>query len=347
MTRACDLLCRHCRAEAQPHRHPLELSTDQARRLMLELTAFPKPPLLVLTGGDPIKRPDVFKLVDYAVELGLQVAMTPSATPLMTRQAIAQLKAAGLHRLAVSLDGADAATHDDFRRVSGSFAKTLQIIEDARELGLPMQVNTTVAGHNVDQLERMAALLRGRGILLWSVFFLIPTGRAVAGERLSAGECEKVFEVLWRESGRQPYAIKTTEAPHYRRFLLQRGVKGRLGGLSPPERSARFVLPTARTNDGKGILFISHIGEIYPSGFLPIECGRFPRDSVVRVYQESPLFWALRDANRLGGKCGVCEYRHICGGSRARAYGLSGDPLGEEPDCVYVPPQWAKEQVPC
>jgi MoaA/NifB/PqqE/SkfB family radical SAM enzyme len=273
--------------------------------------------------------------------------MTPSAPPLMTREVIARLKGAGLHRLAVSLDGADAETHDGFRRVSGSFAKTLEIIEDARDLGLSMQINTTVARHNVDQLERIAALLGDRGILLWSVFFLIPTGRATAEQRLSGEECETVFEVLWRESGRQPYAIKTTEAPHYRRFLLQRDAEGRRQGLPRPQRSATFALPPVGTNDGKGILFVSHIGQIYPSGFLPIECGRFPRDSVVRVYQESALFRALRDADRLGGKCGVCEYRHVCGGSRARAYGISGDPLGEEPDCVYVPPQWEKEQVSC
>jgi radical SAM protein len=332
-TRACDLACKHCRADAQKICDPNELTTSEAKRLVDQLTQFPKPPLLVLTGGDPLKRHDVFELVDYAAAAGLAVAMTPSATPLVTREALRRLRDAGLHRLAVSLDGADAATHDGFRRVPGSFQRTMEILADARELGLPVQINTTVAKHNVAQLDAIAQLLAAEEIVLWSVFFLVPTGRAQLDQRLTAEEVESTFETLWKHQAIQRYAIKTTEAPHYRRFILQKSKSARASG----EQVRQMTTRTAGTNDGKGILFVSHVGEIYPSGFLPILCGRFPFESVVRIYQESRLFKTLRDADRLKGKCGACEYRNICGGSRARSYGVTGDPLAAEPDCVHQP----------
>ena len=333
-TRACDLACKHCRADAQRARDPGELSTAAAKRVIAELAKFPKPPLLVLTGGDPVKRPDVFELIAFARGQKLEVAMTPSATPLVTTGVVRGLKESGLHRLAISLDGADAPTHDDFRQVAGSFARTLRIIDDARGVGLPVQVNTTVGRHNVAQLAQIADLLDGRGIVLWSVFFIVPTGRATAEQRLDADEVEAAFGELFRLSKLHRFPIKTTEAPHYRRFVLQqaRGAAAARAVASAPGMGG--------TNDGKGICFISHTGEIYPSGFLPIPCGRAPLDSIVRVYQETAPFRALRDADRLGGKCGACEFRNLCGGSRARAYAVSGDPLAAEPDCAYVPPRW-------
>jgi radical SAM protein len=343
-TRACDLLCRHCRADAQRRRDPSELTTLQARRLIAELTVFPKPPLLVFTGGDPLKRNDVFELVAFATGAGLRTAMTPSATPLVTAEAVARLRFAGLHRLAVSLDGATARTHDRFRRVRGSFVRTLEIVRDAGRSGLPVQVNTTLASHNLGELDAMAQLLSGLGaVVMWSVFFLVPTGRAADGSgprRLTADEVEGAFATLWHHSRRQPYAIKTTEAPHYRRYSALRAASVRSafpGDRAPgPDAPPRFV----GTNDGKGVLFVSHTGEIFPSGFLPVRCGRFPFDSVVHVYQQSALFQALRDPDRLKGKCGACEFRGVCGGSRARAFAVGGDPLGEEPDCAYVPAGW-------
>ncbi len=332
-TRACDLACKHCRADAQKACDPNELTTWAAKRLVDQLTQFPKPPLLVLTGGDPLKRRDIFEIVDHARSAGLSVAMTPSATPLVTRDALLRLRDAGLHRLAISLDGADAQTHDGFRQVPGSFQRTMEIMADARDLGLPVQINTTVARHNVDQIDAIAALLGGQGIVLWSVFFLVPTGRAQMSQRIPAEQVEAVFEKLWKHQSTQPYAIKTTEAPHYRRFILQKAREARSTGREVRKMSTRV----AGTNDGKGIMFIGHTGEIYPSGFLPILCGQFPFDSIVRVYQQSKLFQTLRDADRLQGKCGACEFKQICGGSRARAYGASGDPLAEEPDCAYQP----------
>ncbi|MGC8624559.1 MAG: TIGR04053 family radical SAM/SPASM domain-containing protein [Phycisphaerae bacterium] len=334
VTRACNLLCRHCRAEAQPYSHPLELDSAASLSLIDNLAEFSKPPLLVLTGGDPIKRHDVFDIVNHAVESGMKTAMTPSATKLVTTAAVVRLKQAGLHRLAVSLDGADAATHDGFRRVPGSFQRTLEIIADATACHLPLQINTTIARHNFDQIDAMAEVLDAFPIVLWSVFFLVPTGRALADQRITAEEFEVAFEKLYQQGCRRKYGIKTTEAPHYRRFLIEKMKRGADASTSRPT-----IPHIIGTNDGRGVMFISHIGEIYPSGFLPIECGKFPKDSVVDVYQHSPLFVDLRDAGKLKGKCGFCQYRDICGGSRARSYGLTGDPLAAEPDCVYVSPQ--------
>lgn len=339
LTRACDLACLHCRADAQTHPDPAELSTKLAWRLIVQLASFPKPPLLVLTGGDPLKRRDVFDIIAAARQAGLHVALTPSATPLVTRAALQRLKEAGLHRLAVSLDGADAATHDGFRRVAGSFDRTLEILRDAQAASLPVQVNTTIARHNVQQVDALAELLAPLNIVLWSVFFLVPTGRATAAQRIEPEMYEQIFAQLLAHVGRQTYAIKTTEAPHFRRYVLQ-AAKG--GGHAPPAG-----VPMAGTNDGRGVMFISHTGEICPSGFLPIPCGQFPLDSVVRVYQESTLFRLLRTPDRITGKCGVCEFREICGGSRARAYGLTGDPMASDPDCAYVPVRWKQESTPC
>lgn len=327
VTRACDLVCQHCRACAQPTRHPNELNTTLALELIDQLAQFNKPPVLVFTGGDPLKRPDIFVLVQHARQRGLTVAMTPSATPLVTREALLQLRAMGLHRLAVSLDGNDAATHDSFRGVPGSYDRTLEILGDARDVGLPLQINTTITRRNVDQLDAMADLVARQGVALWSVFFLVPVGRGLGPQRIAPEQYETVFEKLWHHAQTQPYAIKTTEAPHYRRFVLRHDG-------NPQRGSGRAPIGV---NDGKGVMFISHTGQIFPSGFMPIECGRFPRDSVIGVYRDNATFQALRDPERLKGKCGSCEYRSICGGSRARAYALTRDPLAAEPDCTYRP----------
>ena len=347
VTRACDLRCRHCRADAQRQCHPDELSTALSMRLIDELATFPKPPALVLTGGDPLKRPDVYELVEHAVKARLHVAMASSATPLATTAAVRRLARSGLHRLAVGLDGVDSSTHDGFRRVIGSYHKTLRIIADARRLGLAVQVNTTVGRHNAAQIAAMADQLAGLGVDAWSLCFLVPTEPGAAEQRLAGDEVEDVFRELWRQTRLQPYAIRTTAAPHYRRFLLQQqqrlAPRGNGIGRDVGGREAFDASRAVCTNDGKGMLFVGHTGEIYPSASLPISCGQFPRDSVVRVYQTAALFRALRDTGQLHGKCRSCEFNPDCGGSRARAYALTGDPLAEEPDCCYVPPRWSAD----
>jgi radical SAM protein len=364
VTQACDLVCKHCRASAQPDPHPDELPTELARALLEQVASFPRPPSVVLTGGDPLKRADLFELIEHGSSLGLEIALTPSATPLATREALARAKAAGVRALGISLDGADAATHDAFRGWQGSFDRTMQMLADARELGIPVQVNTTITRRNVGQIDAMAELLARCGIAMWSVFFLVPVGRGVQEVRISAAEYERVFARLWHHARRQPYGIKTTEAPHYRRYVLQHGGHPQrkpvedAGSATPaadPRGSPHEGLANASgrihraplgVTDGKGVMFVGHTGEIYPAGFLPVMCGRFPQDSVVEVYQKHPLFLALRNPDLFKGKCGVCEYRYVCGGSRARAFAVTGDPLESEPDCVYHPRPSAAPLLP-
>ncbi|MGB7343571.1 MAG: TIGR04053 family radical SAM/SPASM domain-containing protein [Pirellulaceae bacterium] len=332
LTQACDLVCLHCRACAQKRSDPAELSTADSKRLIEQLTEFPEPPMLILTGGDPLKRTDIFQLVQYAVDRGLEVSITPSATPLVTRDAIARLRDAGISRLAISIDGADGATHDANRGVAGSFDRSLEILRDAKELSVETQINTTLTPANFAQIEAMADRFAEYDIALWSVFFLIPVGRASEMDRLTEDECELAFERLWLQSKRQPYMVKTTEAPHYRRYAIQQRKLADDG-----EKAVRPAFIPAGVNDGKGVMFVSHAGVIHPAGFLPITCGAFPLQSVVDVYQNSPVFRSLRDSDRLEGKCGQCEFRNVCGGSRARAYGVTGNIFAEEPDCNYVP----------
>jgi radical SAM protein len=340
VTRACDLVCLHCRACAQAQPDPHELDSEQSRALIDRLAAFPEPPLLVITGGDPLKRADIFELIQHAVGRGLQTAITPSPTPLVTREAIQRLKEAGISRMAVSVDGADAETHDRMRGVFGSFTQTRQIMAGARECGIPMQVNTVLHPGNFDQIEAMAELLTHESIVLWSLFFVVPVGRAGAELRLTPEQHDQAFERMWRLTQRVPFAIKTTEAMHYRRFVLQkRRQDADSGEVRLSARGWMNGLPGV--NDGRGIMFLSHAGLIHPSGFLPIVCGMFPFNDPVEVYQRSPIFQRLRDANSFGGKCGVCEYRHVCGGSRARTYAVCGDPYAAEPDCSYIPSRWS------
>ena len=341
-TQACDLACLHCRACAQPLRSALELSTAEAKKLIDEVAAF-KAPVFVLTGGDPLKRPDVFELVQYASENGVRISLTPSATPLLTREAIVRLKQCGLARLAISLDGPTAEIHDGFRRVAGSYDWTLRAVRWAREIDLPVQINTTITLHNLEYLDSIISLMEKLDVVLWSVFFLVPTGRGSDINLISAEEFEQVFEKLYTTSQRVKFDIKSTEAQHYRRFLLQRRTeekrKGNLPaiamlGTSTPDgigRAPRGI------NDGKGFVFISHRGEVFPSGFLPVSAGNIRNESLAKLYRESPLFTSLRDTSNLQGKCGVCEFREVCGGSRARAYAVSGDLFAEEPCCSWQP----------
>ncbi len=345
VTQACDLVCKHCRASAQSCSHPLELTTEQSQALIDQLCTFPRPPILVMTGGDPLKRPDLFDLIRYAASSGLQIALTPSATPLATASALRSARDAGVSRLGISLDSYNAQTHDAFRGWQGSFDRTLKMLDNAVELGLGVQVNTTITRRNFDHIDQMAELLATRGIAMWSVFFLVPVGRGTEEERISAEECEVVFERLWRHAQTQPYAVKTTEAPHYRRYVLQQQGNPQLTPNRQTGPSVGHRAPLG-AGDGKGIMFTSHTGEIYPAGFLPLGCGRFPQDSVVDVYQNHHLFRALRDPDQFKGKCGICEYRHLCGGSRSRAYAVTGDPLESEPDCLYVPADTLQESLP-
>jgi radical SAM protein len=337
VTQACDLACRHCRASAQPQRHPRELTLDEGLAVIRQIRELGDP-LLVFTGGDPLKRDDLFPLLEASVGAGLRTTITPSATPLLTAQAVRRFRQAGVARMAVSLDGADAAQHDGFRGVDGSYRITMEALRAARECGLETQVNTTVTRRNVDCLGRIARHVSEAGARLWSVFFLVLTGRAQPEDDLTAEEYEAVFEQLYRISLTAPFDIKTTEAQHYRRYLAQ---KRKAGGAGPTVAGGGAIARQAGINDGKGLLFISHTGEIFPSGFLEMSAGNVRTDSLAEAYRNSRLFRVLRNGDALAGKCGACEYRNLCGGSRSRAWALTGDFLAADPRCAYVPAGFA------
>lgn len=331
MTRACALACDHCRAEAIPYRHPDELATDEAVALIDEIAGWGRP-IFVLTGGDPLMRPDVYDIVQHAVQRGLRVAVSPSATGRLTRDALRRLSYAGCSRISLSLDGPDATTHDAFRGVRGVFDRTLALARDAVELGFELQINTTIARHNHMFIKEMGRLIPATGAILWSVFFLVPTGRARREQSLDADEQEAAFAELYDVWLTAPFDVKTTEAPHYRRYVMQR-----LEALAPHERprKADALVRFPAIGDGKGFVFVSHVGEIQPSGFLPFTVGNVREQRLLDVYREDVLMRRLRDPDSFGGKCGRCDYRLVCGGSRARAFAYTGDPLAAEPCCVY------------
>lgn len=332
LTQACDLACLHCRACAVPDRDPAELTTSEGRRLLDEVREMGAP-AVVLTGGDPAKRPDLVALVAHGTQIGLRMALTPSATPLVTRELLVELRDAGLARLAVSLDGTAPRAHDAFRGVDGSWQRTFEILRAARELGLTTQVNTTLTRFNVDSLETIAGQLATLDIELWSLFVLVPTGRASPADLADPEAIESALVRLAVIAETAPFDVKTTAAPQFRRILLERKVARReIVGLGDGiGRAPRGV------NDGQGILFVSHRGDVFPSGFLPLACGNVRDGGLARIYRDDALFRALRDPERLLGKCGACEFRRVCGGSRARAYATTGDALAADLSCAYVP----------
>ena len=333
-TQACDLACVHCRASAQSERAANELTTEQGYRLLDEIRRFGEP-LMVFTGGDPLKRPDLFDLIRYSVKIGLRTNVTPSATPLLTPQAIDGFKEAGVSRMAISVDGHDVASHDDFRGVPGTFERAMAALRHARDIGLDTQFQTTVTRSNMAHLPEIADIVTEMRSKMWSLFFLIVTGRALESLDLTAAEYEKVFEFMYDLSKTAPFGIKTTEAMHYRRYVAQR-IKAE-HGVTENENAKGVAWRTSGVSDGKGFVFVSHTGEIFPSGFLPVTGGNVLENELTDVYRNSELFKTLRDTTQRGGKCGLCEYQKICGGSRARAYALRGDFLAEDPRCVYQP----------
>lgn len=336
VTRSCAYACVHCRADAQPRRDPRELDTDEGRRLIDGLAAFGTRPILVLTGGDPLMRRDIFELARYANERGLRASLTPTATALATRKRMREARRAGIRRVAFSVDAADPAVHDRFRGFRGSFARTQTGIANARAEGLPIQINTTVCRHNVDQLERMTSKLEEWDAVQWSVFFLVPVGRGAQLPMLTADEHEAVLGWLFDLTGSVPFDVKATAAPQYRRIVRQRSQRVAGAGFHFPDGLDRPDQAKG-VNDGRGFMFISHTGDVMPSGFLPMVAGNVRSHDPVALYRDSPLFRELRDPDALKGKCGHCEFRDVCGGSRARAFAVTGDHLAADPSCPYQP----------
>ncbi|MGZ8711441.1 MAG: TIGR04053 family radical SAM/SPASM domain-containing protein [Thermoanaerobaculia bacterium] len=358
MTRACDLACVHCRAAAQSKRSHFELSSAEGFQLLDQIAEL-GPKVFVITGGDPLKREDLYDMIAYAKKIGLEPSVTPSATPLLTPEAIVKMKENGVARLAISLDHYRREDHDSFRRVEGSFDLTIRAIEAARDNGIPVQINSTVSKRTAADMPKMAeTLARYPNIVMWSVFFLVPTGRAKTADMIEAEEVETLFGDLYEISKRVPFNIRTTEAMHYRRYVLQQMMKEQGRSIEDlvdsktglVDASTVFMRPIGvqtqtgaitrspkGVNEAKGFAFISHIGDVFPSGFLPLRAGNVKKESLVDIYRHSDVFMKLRDSANLKGKCGACEFRELCGGSRSRAWSVTGDAFASDPICTYMP----------
>jgi radical SAM protein, BA_1875 family len=334
-TLACGLACRHCRASAISERNPLELTTEEGYRLLDDVTAFGRPyPHVVFTGGDPLNRPDLHDLVRAATARGIGASLAPAATPLLTQEVMESLREAGIQNISLSLDGSNAERHDGFRMVPGTFDKTLQAAKWARAAGLPIQVNTLVTDETLADLPAVYELLQGMDIMRWSLFMLISVGRGTALREVSPGESEKLNLWLWGLSKEAPFQVKTTEATHYRRIAI-RAMEA--AGMDADAIAKTSVGRGFGIRDGNGIVFIAHDGTVNPSGFLPIPLGNVREASIVDLYRDHPVMRALRNPEGFKGRCGACEYTRICGGSRARAYAWTGDPLEADPLCPYIP----------
>lgn len=347
-TRACELACAHCRAEAQAAPLPGELTHAESLAFVESLTRFGRPhPVLVLTGGDVMMREDVVEITRAAREQGLPVALAPSVTPRLRGDVLAELRALGVKVASVSLDGAGPGTHEGLRGIEGHFRATLDAIALLREHGFTVQVNTAVTRANVGELPDVAGFVARSGASIWEVFFLVRTGRGSALEELAPEECEDVCQLLY-DASRHGFVVRAVEAPFFRRVVtwrregrpvrpgpLYEGLAARLREVLG-EPAGESKAQTKGTRDGRGIVFVAHDGEVYPAGFLPLSLGNVRERGLPEIYREHPLLLDIRAA-RFHGRCGTCEYRDLCGGSRARAFAATGDPLGEDPACAYVP----------
>ncbi len=360
-TQACDIACRHCRAEAKPEHDPLAMSFEEGCGLIKQVEQLGKPnPLFVLTGGDPFKRKDIFDLAGYANQLGLMPAVSPSATPLLTIENLQRLKDNGVRAISLSVDGSHAALHDDFRRVEGSYDWTVNGWMLARSMGLKVQINTTVTRYNLSDLPSMFALVRSLGAMTWSLFLLVPMGRALLEDEVSPDDYESVMNFLYDAS--KFISAKTTEGHHYKRVVLQRsalekrqlpmedymhlndtyyklkeGLDAVTLGTDLPPAGDRIRRTPMHINSASGFVFISLKGDVYPSGYLPVKAGNIKETPLGEIYVSSPIFQSLRDPSKLKGRCGRCEFNTVCGGSRSRAYAMTGDLFAEEPYCTYEP----------
>ena len=357
VTRACQLACRHCRASATAEALPGELTTTEGFALIDEVAGFGRPfPILVLTGGDCLLRPDLFEMVEHATGLGVPVALSPSVTPSLTPQMIDKMVTSGVKAVSISLDGALPATHDGVRGIPGHFEDTIKAITALSAAGLTVQVNTTVMRANLDELADVADLISRAGAHIWEVFFLVQVGRGVATDAISPAEHGDVCHFLY-DASQHGFIVRTVEAPFFRRVVVERregahaptsdlyqAMSGRLEALMGPG-AGRPRAQTASTRDGKGILFVAYDGEVNPAGFLPLALGNVRDEPVARIYRDNPLLRQIRAAE-FTGRCGVCGYGDLCGGSRARAFAASGDPLGDDPACPYDPTSSAEPAAP-
>lgn len=346
-TRACPLSCVHCRADAIENALPGELTTDEGKGLVDQIAAFGKPaPLIILTGGDPLKRRDIYDLMGYAKSKGIGVALSPAVSDSLTLDVLERIKAAGVSSISVSLDGAVKETHDEIRKVNGTYDRTIETIRSSLEIGLSIQVNTAVMRQNIREIPRIFELLSGLGVKTWEVFFLIKTGRGMDVIDISAEESESVCNFLY-DASKYGMIIRTVEAPFIRRVAKQRSEngdywKGDVYQNMRLELASSNGMPTGQstirpvgTLDGDGIIFVAYDGTISPGGFLPFPAGNVKADNIVDVYTKNDVFVGIRN-RKFGGACGVCAFKKECGGSRARSYAYDGNPLGSDPACLHA-----------
>ncbi len=348
-TKSCLLSCRHCRATAIRNSLPGELDHETGMRLIDQLLEFGEPyPALLLTGGDPLMRADVFDLLRHAKDRGIYTAVAASVTPLLTREKLERMRDLGVEIISVSMDGASAEIHDKIRDIPGTWRATLDAIEMSKTCGVRLQVNTTVMKSNLRDLADIFHLARERGAVAWEVFFLIRTGRGSSLENPEPWECEEVAHFLY-DTTRYGIPVRTSEGPHFRRVYLER----QKGGAAPPGELYTYLSRRLRelegepktaaslrinaTGDGKGIIFIGHDGEVHPSGFLPLSLGNVKETTLKTIYTTHPLLVGMRNPANLKGRCGACEHNVICGGSRSRAWAEFEDPYQEDPACPYAP----------
>lgn len=352
-TKACLLACKHCRASAIKERLHSELTEEEGYRLIDDIKKFGKPyPILIMTGGDVLMRDDCFRIAKYASENGITVSMAPSVTPLLNSYSIKQIARSGVSSISISLDSPYKEVHDSIRGYEGCWDKTIKSIIKAIKEGLKVQVNTVVMRSNIKSMARMFHLIKNLGVRTWEVFFLVRTGRGmeIEKEEVTPLEYEELSHFLYDASA-YGIRIRTAEGPHFRRVVLQRKAgyapyakgNGSLYRALSKELKKLEGKPTSEnlasitpTRDGKGVVFVSYKGDIMPSGFLPISGGNTREDSLVKIYQTSKLFLSLRNDEMLKGRCGRCEFKSICGGSRARAFSVYNDPFQEDPACPYL-----------
>ncbi len=360
LTKACKLKCKHCRAEAIPEPLPGELTLQEGLKLLEDIRRFGKPyPVLILTGGDPLMREDLEEIMRYAKDLGIRMGIAPAVTDLLNNYVLSLFRRYGIRFISISLDGTSK-THDYIRGIEGHFERTVRVLRELVGSEWTVQVNTLVSRDSVMDLPHIFKLISDLGIGIWELFFLIKVGRGIELEDLSPQEYEDVVNFLY-EVSRYGIEVRTVEAPFFRRVMQVRSSSGDvskedyiestalrygLGPLyvkltselfklmGPPEGEPR--LRSAYTRDGYGIIFVAYNGDVYPSGFAPLKLGNVKVDSLVDIYRESEVLRKIRRAE-FKGRCGICEFRYICGGSRARALAIKGDILEEDPACVYLP----------
>ncbi len=332
VTRSCNLACVHCRASSVCGPYPGELDTAECLALLDRIASVGKP-VVILTGGEPLLREDIFRIARRGTDKGLRMVLATNGT-LVAEETAKKMLDAGIQRVSISIDGVDAKRHDEFRRVPGAFAGALAGIENLKRAGMEFQINTTVTKANLGQVADILELAKGLGAVAHHIFLLVPTGRGreMSGQEISPEEYERILVWFYEESCRCSIQLKATCAPHY--FRIYRQKKG--SGL----KEARYRPLHSMTRGclgGSSFCFISHTGMVQPCGYLEVDCGQVRERSFAEIWKSSPVFNDLRDLKKYRGKCGRCGFIRVCGGCRARAYEATGDYMAEEPLCAYEP----------